>query len=300
MDLHGHAVAAPDGTELNLWEQSPADAEEAVLFVHGSITCARALFAPPVAGDDSYSWLAATADAGRAAFAVDVRGYGDSERPPAMNEPPEANGPPVRADLAADDVGAALDVVRGRFGTVHLVGVSWGTCVCGRLIERDAPDVASLAQVAPVYRVPYDAREGIRALGIDPDLGAYYHQDYDTVRERQGEGGPLFEAIWETQVASNQGEGEGYIAQTGALADYIDCSEGEPPYDAGSLALPTLVLRGSDDAISVRADATALYDDLPGEAEYAELSGADHYVMHGTRRAGCYDAVAAFQDRATR
>ena len=299
MDLRSHTVAAPDGTELNLWEQ-PADAEEAVLFVHGSITCARALFAPPVDGDDSYSWLAATAAAGRAAFAVDVRGYGDSERPPEMDDPPEANDPPVRADLAADDVGAALAAVRERFDVVHLVGVSWGTCVCGRLVEREAPPVASLTQVAPVYDVPYDAREGIEALGIDPDLDAYYHQDYDTVRERQGEGGPLFEAIWDAQVDSNQGEGDGYIAQTGALADYVDCSEGEPPYDAGSLALPTLVLRGSADAISVRADATALYDALPGEAEYAELSGADHYVMHGERRADCYDAVAAFQDRATR
>jgi pimeloyl-ACP methyl ester carboxylesterase len=302
--LRRHTVAARDGLELNLWERPPADTEptEAVLFVHGSITCARALFAPPVAGDDSYSWLAATADAGRAAFAVDIRGYGDSERPPEMDEPPSANGPPVRADLAADDVAAALAAVRERVDTVHLVGVSWGTCVCGRLLERESPAVASLAQVAPVYRVPYDAREGIRALGIDPDLDAYYHQDYDTVRARQGQSeeatDPLFEAVWETQVSSNQAEGDGYIAQTGALADYIDCADDDPPYDAGSLEVPTLVVRGSADQVSVRADATALYDELPaGDHEYAELAGADHYAMHGPRRSALYAATTGFQDR---
>jgi esterase/lipase len=108
----------------------------------------------------------------------------------------------------------------------------------------------------------------------------------------------LFEAVWETQVRSNQAEGEGYIAQTGALADYIDCADGDPPYDAGALSVPTLVVRGSADEVSVRADATALYDELPaGDHEYAELAGADHYAMHGTRRAGLYAATTAFQNR---
>lgn len=307
MELRSRDVTARDGLRLNCWEQVPDGADEAVVFVHGSITCSRALFAPPVEGpdgvDESYSWLRATAEAGRAAFGLDIRGYGDSERPPEMDEPPEVNGPPVRSDLAANDVADAVAALREGFGAVHLVGVSWGTNTCGRFVARDDPDVASLTQVAPVYRVPYDVSDGLAALGLDPtgEFDAYHRQEYETVKARQGEGDDaLFEAIWETQVESGQGEGDGYVAQTGALADYADCANDDPPYDAADVDVPTLVVRGSEDAISWREDALALYDELtlPGdEATYLELDGTDHYAMHGHRRAALYDAVSAFHGR---
>ncbi|MWG33037.1 alpha/beta hydrolase [Halomarina oriensis] len=305
MDLRARRFDARDGLRLNCWEHAPDRATEAVVFVHGSITCSRALFSPPVERDgridESYSWLAATAETGRAAFGLDVRGYGDSERPPELNEPPEANGPPVRADLAANDIADTVAHVREEYDTVHLVGVSWGTNTCGRFVARDDPEVASLTQVAPVYRVPYDVSEGLAALGLDPagEFGAYHRQEYETVKERQGETDEaLFEAIWRTQVESNQGEGDGYIAQTGSLADYADCGADDPPYDAADIAVPTLVVRGSADAISWREDALALYDELPREdGTYLELAGADHYAMHGERRADLYDAVSGFHDR---
>lgn len=308
MSLCSHDVTARDGLSLNLWERSPErnesadDPEEAVLFVHGSITCARALFDPPL-GDDSYSWLAASGERGRTAFALDVRGYGDSDLPSEMCEPPEENGPPVRADRAADDLADAFAAVADRFSTIHLVGVSWGTNVCGRFVARDRPDVASLVQCAPIYRTPYDVEEGLAALGLDPDLDAYYYQDRETVEARQGDdaNADLFEAIWRTQVKSNQGiDDETYIAQTGALADYADCCADDPPYDAAAIDVPTLVVRGTEDAISWREDALALYDELsiPDErSEYAELAGADHYAMHGARRHALYAATNAFHDR---
>lgn len=308
-------VTAADGTELRLWEQVPDGevTEEAVLFVHGSITCSRALFAPPVgeaprasdgasgrdprAGED-YSWLAA---ADRAAFALDVRGYGDSERPPELDEPPEANAPAVRAPTAAEDVDAAFRAVRERYDTVHLVGVSWGTMTCGYFCTEYDHDAASLAQVAPVYQPPWSFAEIAAALNVSADLDAYYHQCYDEVKERQGGDEALFEAIWRTQVESNQGvDEETYLVPSGALADSRDAAEGERVYDAAALDLPTLVVRGSADAVSTREDALTLYDglDVPDdEAEYQELAGGDHYVMHGHRRHDLYRAVSDFQGR---
>jgi alpha-beta hydrolase superfamily lysophospholipase len=320
MDLTPGTVTADDGTELRLWELSPPTAaDEAVLFVHGSITNARALFAPPVereAGgapsgatgegsepraDDSYSWLQAAVDGGRAAFALDVRGYGDSERPPELDEPPEANDPPVRAPTAADDIAAAYAEVDARYDAVHLVGVSWGTMTCGYFCANRDHDVASLAQVAPVYLPPWPFEEGIAALGLDPDLDAYYYQEYDEVKERQGGDEALFEAVWTAQVESNQGEDEGtYVAQSGALADTRAACEGQRVYDAADVAVPTQVIRGTADAISVREDALTLYDELGSgdDREYAEIGGADHYAMHGARRQALYAAVAGFQNRA--
>lgn len=304
-------VTAADGTDLRLWElPADDDADTAVIHVHGSITNSRALFAPPVEGDDSYSWLAATARRGRTALALDIRGYGDSDRPPELDEPPEANDPPVRAPTAAQDIAAAVAAARERFETVHLLGVSWGTMTCGYYLAHHADDapVASLTQVAPVHRPPWTFEEVTTALGVDAGLEAYYHQHYEGVRERQGvaEDGadPLFEAVWRAQVESNQGvDDETYVAQSGSLADTAMACEGETVYDAGAVAVPALVVRGSDDAISVREDALGLYDELGARAarkEYAELAGADHYAMHGARRQALYELVSSYHDRVER
>lgn len=316
MNLTAHDVTAEDGTRLRVWEDEPeairkddpdgtdrsTDTDEAVLFVHGAITHSRALFAPPVEGDSSYSWLRATAEAGRTAYALDVRGYGDSEFPPEMDRPPEDNDPPVRADDAARDVAAGFEFVAERHDAVHLVGVSWGTITTGRFVAERDPPLASYTQCAPVYDPPYDFAEGIGALGLDPDLDAYFTDDRETVAARRASADDaLFEGVWRAMVESGQGVDEdSYVAQTGALADVRDCCEGNPPYDPGEIAVPTLVVRGSDDAVSMRSDALSLYDDL-GSAddrkEYAELAGADHYAMHGDRRRALYELVSAFQDR---
>jgi pimeloyl-ACP methyl ester carboxylesterase len=304
MDLQSHDVEARDGATLNCWERSPADADEAVLFVHGAITNARALFATPVEGDDSSSWVRAAARLGRAAFALDVRGYGHSDLPPEMEEPPEANDPPVRAGQAADDIGDAVAFVRERYDTVHLVGVSWGTATCGRCAGRADPGLASLTAVAPPYRPRYSFDDGLAALGLEDVDVAWYTQDRETVRERQGGDDALFEAIWRAQVESNQGIDERtYAAQTGALADWADCCRGDPVWDPAAVDVPTLTIRGTDDAIADRPGSLDHHDDLDvpdGRADYVEIEGADHYLMHSDRRQDFFETVHAFQDRALR
>ncbi|WP_327053451.1 alpha/beta hydrolase [Halomicrococcus gelatinilyticus] len=303
--LTAHDVTAADGTRLRVWERSTDEVgAEAVLFLHGGITCSKALFAPPVPDDDSYSWLADAAARGRTAFAVDVRGYGESEGPPEMEEPPEANGPPVRARDAVADVRAAFEFVRGRFDVVHLVGVSWGTMTGGVFVAENDSDVASLTQCAPVYRAPYDFAEGMAAMGLDTDLDAYYVQERETVEQRQAGGvdDELFEAVWRTQVESGQGLEwkDAYVAQTGALADVRAACEDDPVYDAGEIDVPTLVIRGSDDATSQRSDALSLYDELDlaeAQREYAEIGSGGHFLVHGPRRGALYATVADFQGR---
>ena len=300
MNVRARTVEARDGARLNVWERVPEEATEAVVFVHGSITNACALFATPVEDDDSYSWLRAAAELGRAAYALDLRGYGDSDLPPEMDKDPETNGPPVRADQAADDIADAVASVREEYDTVHLVGVSWGCHTCGRFVERDDPDLASLTQVAPVYKPRYDFDEGLDALGLDSVDVAWYTQDKATVRERQGGDDALFEAIWRAQVESNQGIDETtYKAQTGALADWRASCQGDPAWDPAAIDVPTLVIRGAEDVLADRPGSLDHFDELTVEtAEYVELDGADHYLMHSERRRDCFEVVSGFQDRA--
>lgn len=325
MAVIAHDVTARDGLTLRLWEHESEAVEEAVLFVHGATYSGRAAFAPSETGR---FWLDATAEAGRGAFAVDLRGYGHSERP--VSPDAALDEPPVRAPQAADDVADALAFVRERFGRVHLVGYSWGTVICGVLLTRsDAPAVASLTQFAPVYRMPAD-----RADEFDPGDPP---QPYRTVtkagaRERWDDQAPggvsptalrggdvgngdddgdgdgddgdaVFEAFWTALVESGQGEDteEGTIvAPNGTLVDLQDSTEA-PVYAAGAITTPALVIRGSWDPTSTRSDALGLYDDLGATGnrkEYIEIAGGTHFLPLERRRGALYDAVRAFQRRA--
>ena len=299
-DIQRHDVTADDGTRLRIYEVAPDAYDEAVLCLHGGLTPARALFAPPVGDGASHSWLHAIADSGRAAFALDVRGYGESEMLPEYDEPADANDPPVRAEDAAHDVKAAYDFVADRADGVHLLGVSWGTMTGGTFLEQYDDTPNSVVQCAPVYKSPIDFADAAAALGLGTTLDAYVVEEYDVVKERQG-GGPVFEAVWRAVVESDQRlDDDSYVAQTGAIADTKDCCAGNPPYAADAIDVPTLVVRGSEDHTSQREDALTLYDelDVPGDAaEYAELRGGDHFVMHGPRRRDLYDITAAFWDR---
>jgi pimeloyl-ACP methyl ester carboxylesterase len=300
MDVRTHDVAAHDGLALNCWERSPPAAEEAVLFVHGVITNARGLFATPVGGDTSCSWLHAASERGRAAFAMDQRGYGDSERPASMDEPPEENDPPVRANQAADDIDAVVEWIRERYDTVHLVGVSWGSHTTGRFVGREDPDVASLLLCAPVYEPAYAFEDAVGAIGIEDVDRAWFEQDRETVRARSDHDPDVFDAIWRAQVESGQGVDEQtFVVQAGGIADWKDSIQGDTVWDPADIDVPTMVFYGGDDELADRQGSLACYDRLATDrSEYAEFAGVDHYPMHGDRRGEFFDLVSDFQDRA--
>ena len=312
--VEAHDIEAGDGTRLRLWERSAPDPDRAVLFVHGATYASRAIFAPRGAADRS--WLAAVADAGDAGFALDLRGYGDSERPPAMDEPPTAADPVVRAGTAAGDLRDAVNAVHERTDRdVHLVGTSWGTMVSGRLLADDPSDIASATLHAPVYRPTAELIEGFD-LGDPPR--AYRTVNRTEARSRWDEqfpgddptayrGGteasdPTFDAFWRTLVDSGQAseDGETIVAPNGTLLDLRDAAKGDPSYDPSAIDVPTLVIRGSLDPTSTRSDALLLFDalDVPSdEASYVEVGGGTHFIHLERRRHALYDAVRCFQDR---
>jgi pimeloyl-ACP methyl ester carboxylesterase len=299
MELRSHDVEADDGATLHCWERAPDDAEEAVLFVHGIITNARGLFVTPVPDDTSYSWVHGASDRGRAAVAMDQRGYGRSDMPPEMDEPPEANDPPNRAEQAAADIGTVVDWIREDYDTVHLVGVSWGSHTCGRYLEREDAPVASLVHCAPVYEPAYDFDIALDALGIEDHDRAWFEQDRETVRARSRHSDEVFDAIWRAQVESNQGvDADTYVVQAGGIADWAASTRGDPVWDPANIDVPTMVFYGSDDEIADRQGSLACYDRLTvDDAEYVEMAGVDHYMMHGERREEVFQTVSHFHDR---
>src|SRR5262245_6417611 len=83
-------------------------AEKTMLFVHGATYPSETSFDLPLGG---MSWMDYIAKAGYDVWLVDVRGYGRSTRPPAMDQPPAANPPFATTEEAVRDVGAAVDYI---------------------------------------------------------------------------------------------------------------------------------------------------------------------------------------------
>src|SRR5262245_1661656 len=103
-------------------------AERVVLFVHGATY-------PSETGVDidlpGGAWADYAARKGYDVYFVEVRGYGRSTRPPAMDAPPEKNPAFATTADAIKDVGAAVDFIRKRraVSKLNLVGWSWGTAL---------------------------------------------------------------------------------------------------------------------------------------------------------------------------
>jgi pimeloyl-ACP methyl ester carboxylesterase len=291
--------SGPDGTSINYWKRVPADATEAVVFVHGATYGGHSAFAP-----QGFSWLESVAGDGRAAYAPDIRGYGDSDRPPELDEPAERNRPVVRASTAAEDVAAVVADVAGSYETVHLVGYSWGTIVAGVLLTEQDVEVASLVQYAPVYNPAAESRDHF-SLGDPPT--AFREVSKADARQRWAEQRPeddvpgeAFEAFWEALDASGQGTGtaDGTVrAPNGTIVD-LAAAVDAPPYDAAAIEIPTLVVRGSLDTSSMRPDALSLYDDLgTADRAYTEIAGGTHFLQFESNRAVLYETVRSFHDR---
>ena len=104
--------------------------EKILLYVHGSTYPAETAFDLQLNG---FSWMDYIAQHGYDVYLVDLRGYGQSDRPVEMSQPAEQNAPIVRTETAVKDVGSAVDFILKRTGSpkLNLLGWSWGTSIMG-------------------------------------------------------------------------------------------------------------------------------------------------------------------------
>ena len=79
--------------------------ERIVLYVHGATYPSETAFDLPLGG---FSWMDFLACRGFDVYLVDLRGYGQSTRPPEMERPPADSPPLVTTDVALRDVAAAV------------------------------------------------------------------------------------------------------------------------------------------------------------------------------------------------
>ncbi|MCW2240485.1 alpha/beta hydrolase [Azospirillum canadense] len=121
-----------------------------ILFVHGSTYPASTSFDLPLGGR---SWMDHLAGQGHDVYLLDLRGYGQSTRPPEMDLPTEQGPPIVRTETAVRDVASAVHFILDRRGIdrLNLIGWSWGTTLMASFTAANNRLVNRLVLLAPQW-----------------------------------------------------------------------------------------------------------------------------------------------------
>lgn len=282
----------------------PFSAERTVVLVHGATYASGSLFDVRL---DGLSFLDHLALCGLDVFALDVRGYGGSTRPPEMEAPPELAAPIVRTDVGVRDLGSAVDFVRARggHGAVHVVGMSWGGSVAGSFAAARPEAVSRLALVAPQW-----LRRGTSPLDAGGPLGAYRRVVVADMEARWRGAAPeaardglippgWFERWAAASLATDpQGATTGVMrAVNGPVADIRDhWGQGRPVYNPAEIRAPVLLVHAEWD-IDVPLDAAQAYFLALRAARYrrwVEIREGTHLVLLERQRMQAFTAISTF------
>jgi pimeloyl-ACP methyl ester carboxylesterase len=291
--------------------------EKTVLYVHGATYPSATAFDLKL---DGTSWMEYIARAGYDVWLVDVRGYGHSTRPAAMDQPPGANPPFATTAEAARDVGAAVDHILRKRGIqkLNLIGWSWGTVTMALYTSQNNAKVNRLVLYAPVW---IRTTASLVQTGPGP-LAAYRTVPISAARQRWLTGVPAdkqkelipagwFEAwadaTWKTDPKAMAQNPPTLRAPNGVVADgqrYWAAGPGKAtmPYNAADIRVPTLLIKAEWDADTPAYMAQTLFPLLSGTPykRYVEIGEGTHTVIMERNRMSLFREVQLFLDEGTR
>jgi pimeloyl-ACP methyl ester carboxylesterase len=280
--------------------------ERTVLFVHGATYPAETAFDLALGG---FSWMDFIARRGFDVFLVDVRGYGGSSRPVAMDGAPEDNPPFATTAEARADVGAAVAYIRARRGIERLclVGWSWGCATMGSFAALHPELVERLVLYAPGW---------VRDVGSAADpggtLGAWRSVTREAALARWLNGVPedkrsalipsgwfdaWADATFATDAAGAAMNPPVLRAPNGVVADgRAYWSAGRPLYDPAGIAAPTMVVVGEWDRDTPPALGLTLFSLLRNaeEKRFVLLGEGTHTVLMERNRMALFHEVQGF------
>ncbi len=284
-----------------------------VLLVHGA-TLGASLFDLPRPGYSLMAWLA---NKGRAVYALDVRGFGNSLGGRTMDAEPDAGAPFSRAGDAVQDIGAALDFILARehMDVADLIGFSWGTITSALYATKVPARIARLALYAPLYaevnqlwldRIadPESPTRLNRRIGAyrpitKKELTTRWDADLPTpntdLYREVGIPDLVFEVFAGLDPRSGSFEPAAFRCPAGPLADLMSVFNGRPLYDPHKLTMPTLLVRGSDDTTSTDTDARRLLAAVASpQKSYCVVTPGSHFLIIEKNRSELYQRLSEF------
>jgi pimeloyl-ACP methyl ester carboxylesterase len=318
LELESNDVMIPSGDpgiELFVRNKHPIGRESfpsdrILLYVHGATYPSETAFDLPIEATSMMDMIAAR---GFDVYLVDVRGYGRSTRPPEMSQPPAANKPIVSTEIAAHDLGAAVDYILKKRGVtkIEVMGWSWGTSIAGLYTSGHNEKVDRLVLYAPQWiRTEPPAPPVANA----PPLGAYRLVSKDSAKARWLKGVPedkqaalippgVFEAwadaTWATDPESAKQSPPMLRAPNGVFEDNMNYwGAGKAQYDPGKITVPTFILHAEWDADLPSYLAQNYFAQLKNTPykRMVELSEGTHTVMMEKNRMQFFRELMGFLD----
>ncbi len=304
------------GIELYMRNKRPADvksfpAERILLYVHGATYPSETAFDLPLGG---FSWMDFIACHGYDVYLVDLRGYGQSTRPPEMAKPAEENAPIVTTNVAVRDVSAAVEhiLARRKVKKLNLLGWSWGTTIMGTYAAGSPDKVARLVLYAPVWL----RKAGGAPVGGEGPLPAYRMVTREQAKKRWLNGVPepkqhdlipegwfdlWADATWATDPEGGKWDPPVLRAPNGVLQDLREYwSAGRPYYDPRAITAPTLIVYAEWDQDTPGYMAQAIFAQLENAATklLVVIGEGTHTVIMERNRMLLFRAVQGFLDGA--
>jgi pimeloyl-ACP methyl ester carboxylesterase len=236
-------------------------------------------------------------------FVMDVRGWGSSTKPRAMDQPPQNSAPLVSTKEAADDIATVVNwVVRRTHEKTALLGwASGGHWACA-YASRGPAALTALISLNTLYAVnaPWELRASMQDRNdpeqFDRHAGGYRIVDRSGLLRR-----------WDASIPApdksqwrNPAVADAYVFQTlatdhaassrnppsvripiGYQVDAFNLSLGRPVFAAKEIRVPVLIVRGEPDFWSRSADVSSLARGLVNSpnVETLTIKGGTHYLF---------------------
>ncbi len=281
-----HTVTV-DGHPFALWSKTPAAPKAAVLLVHGRTWSGRPDF-DLNAGCEELSLMNGLVDAGYAAFALDMRGYG--------NTPRDATGW-LTPNRAAADLAGVLKWLNtqaighgnknNQNGKAHLFGWSYGSTMAQLMVQQH-PELA-----ATLTLFGYPVRKGYSTTPADfPD---------DAPARQNTRANAISDFITPNSISPAAIDAFAVAALT-ADPFRVDWRELEQwaALDARKVRVPTLLLRGEFDPLAKKRVHRKLFRRLNTPAKrYVVIKGGDHAAFMEAPRSRFISEFSQFLDEQT-
>lgn len=265
-----------------------------VLLLHGARVGGLASFDVDV-GDVSLA--EDLAEAGYTVYVADLRGYGRSSFPAAMDDDRFSSPPAVPTAEAIEDVKAVIEEIARRHEVSEISAFGWATGAHW-LASTEAAYPGSIDRLVffnSVYGGEGDwkltenfAVPGFPAIFNYGKFGSYRLSDAESLVGRWTEVEGISDAFiaryvelaMEGDPTARSRDPASFRHPSGPIADTIRVVNDGPLYDASNIRSDVLILRSGNDFWSRPVDVTTLAEDLTaaGDVTVIELSGASHYV----------------------
>ncbi len=280
--------------------------ERTVLFVHGATYPAETAFDLRL---DGFSWMEYIARRGFDVYLLDVRGYGRSTRPPAMDAKAGANPPFADTADARADVDAVVEFIRRdrAIGKLCLIGWSWGCATMGSYAAEHPEKVEKLVLFAPGW-----VREGPSAADPGGKLGAWRGVTREDAHKRWLNGVPAgkrdglippgwfdawADATFATDPAGAAMKPPVLRAPNGVVKDGREYwTAGRALYDPAGITAPTMIAVGEWDHDTPPALGLKLFSLLANapQKRLALLGEATHTALMERNRMALFEQVQLF------